>query len=229
VILLVHGGGWWRGSPAIVSHAADYTRRRSDLFKPVAVRYSLHSVARAFRDLASSARYWRLRGCRVFAYGESNGANMVENLASRGLVSAAAAVSPPTDLLSWSYRAHSYRTYGRDLSTPAGRAYAENSSSAPMSWAYLDATPSVLRRMSPSLHPYDARRQAPLLIFQSCDDTVVRCAMNLRYARSDGGGARRPSNRIRYRPVHGDHATPAVKAASFRVSYRWFRYLVRRR
>lgn len=224
VVLLVHGGGWYRGNPSYEDHAVDFTRK-ANLFKPVAVRYSLHSIGRAFQDLADSARYWKRRNCRVFAYGESNGANMVENLASRGLVSAAAAVSPPTDLLSWSYRAISKKTYRVDLSTPHGREYAENPPNNPKSWAYLNATPKVLQRLSPSRQPYNEKRQSPVLIFQSCVDHVVKCKMNRDYAASDNHSR---TNEIRYQPVGGEHATPAVKDAAYKVSYRWFRRLLRR-
>ncbi len=226
VILMVHGGGWYRGDPSYVDHAIRYTKQRGG-FTTVGVRYSLHSVGAAFRDLERAARHWRDRGCRVFAYGESNGANMVENLASRGLVSAAAAVSPPTDLLSWSYPAVSDRTYGEDLSTPHGREYAENPASNPKSWGYLHGTPKVLGNLSPSRHPYNARRQAQLLIFQSCVDHVVKCQMNRDYAHSDQRASSGTSNKIHYKPVGGEHATPKVKIAAFKVSYRWFQKLAR--
>jgi fermentation-respiration switch protein FrsA (DUF1100 family) len=98
----------------------------------------------------------RYRG-RVYAYGTSAGGTLAALLASDGLVSAAAAKAPISDLVGWQWP---LTAYGPDYYETIGASEADR------------------YRLSPLRRP--ARR--PLLVVQGRGDQVVPPAMNRAYA-----------------------------------------------
>lgn len=196
VLLLIHGGGFFGGSPSAMDYAAGIAAADGTFttFQPA---YPLNNLPAAFNRIKEMALALRAEGRPVFAYGDSAGGAIAAWLASRGFVHAAAAKSPPTALRAWHTR------YGRHYATaPPGD---------PHSWRYLRATPQALRAYSSANRP----SLRPLRIFQSCADTVVPCAMNIGFARRDPW--------VSLMGVWGQHDDPGAKAHSFTLGLRWLR------
>jgi acetyl esterase/lipase len=61
----------------------------------------LWDVPAAVQTAVADARRLRERGYRVFAYGDSAGGTLAALLADRGLVRAAVANEPPSNLIEW--------------------------------------------------------------------------------------------------------------------------------
>jgi fermentation-respiration switch protein FrsA (DUF1100 family) len=99
------------------------------------------------------ARY----GSAVYAYGSSAGGTLAALLAGDGLVSAAVAKAPVSDLLRWEWPLSAF-----------GPAYYERI-----------GTPLAARRR---LSPLRRRDRRPLLIFQGRRDQIVPLAMSRQYA-----------------------------------------------
>jgi acetyl esterase/lipase len=196
VLLLIHGGGFFEGSPSAMDYAASIATAQGT-FATVQPAYPLDNLPAAFRRIEDIALALRAQGRQVFAYGDSAGGAIAAWLASRGIVRAAAAKSPPTALRAW----HS----------PYARRYATARPDDPHSWRYLRATAQVLRSYSSANRP--SRR--PLRIFQSCADTVVPCAMNIGFAERDP--------KVSLVRVWGQHGDPVARAHSFALGLRWLR------
>jgi len=194
VLLLIHGGGFFEGSPSAMDYAAGIAAAQGT-FATVQPAYPLDDLPAAFNRIRGMALTLRAQGRTVFAYGDSAGGAIAAWLASRGLVHAAAAKSPPTALRAW----HS----------PYARRYATGQPGDPHSWRHLRATAQALRTYSSANRP--SRR--PLRIFQSCADTVVPCAMNLGFAQRDP--------RVSLVRVWGQHGDPVARAHSFSLGLRW--------
>jgi pimeloyl-ACP methyl ester carboxylesterase len=155
-LLLIHGGSFLFEDPTFEL----LTRAPAEAagFVPHYLRYPLGDMPAAFQ--AARAEALRLRGkygSDVYAYGSSAGGTLAALLAGDGLVSAAVAKAPPTDLLGWSWP---LSRYGPDYYRQIG----------------LD--PISRRRLSPLRRP--ARR--PLLVIQGRADGVVPVAMNRAFA-----------------------------------------------
>jgi len=194
VLLLIHGGGFFGGSPAAMDYAAAIAAVQGT-FATVQPSYPLDNLSGAFNRLEEVALAFRAQGRPVFAYGDSAGGAIAAWLASRGLVRAAAAKSPPTALRAWS--------------SPYALRYATARAGDPHSWQHLRATAQSLRTYSSA----DRTSRRPLRIFQSCADTIVPCAMNIRFAQRDP--------RVSLVRVWGRHADPTAKAHSFALGLRW--------
>lgn len=194
VLLLVHGGGFYAGAPEAMEYAAAIAAD-DGRFATLQPAYPLDDLAAAFERVRDVALGLRAQGRRVYAYGDSAGGAIAAWLASRGYVRAAAAKSPPTALRAWRSR------YARH--------YALAPPGDPHSWRHLRATAQTLRSYSSANRP--SRR--PLLILQSCEDTIVPCAMNVGFAQRDP--------RVSLVRVRGPHGDPDSRAYSFTRGLRW--------
>jgi fermentation-respiration switch protein FrsA (DUF1100 family) len=113
----------------------------------------------AFQAARAEAIRLRARaGNAVYAYGSSAGGTLAALLAGDGLVSAAVAKAPVSDLLDWEWP---LSAYGPDYFERIGL-----------------VAPAARRRLSPLRRP--ARR--PLLILQGRRDRVVPLAMSSAYS-----------------------------------------------
>jgi acetyl esterase/lipase len=194
VLLLIHGGGFFGGDPGYMDYAAAIATEQGQ-FATLQPSYPLDDLPAAFAQMKDLALSLRRQGRRVFAYGDSAGGAIAAWLAARGYVRAAAAKAPPTALRAWdSLFARQYRT------DPA---------SDPHSWRHLSATEDDLRTYSSARRP----SLRPLRIFQSCEDRIVPCAMNVGFAERDP--------RVSLVRIWGAHADPEAKAWSFRHGLAW--------
>jgi pimeloyl-ACP methyl ester carboxylesterase len=156
-LILIHGGSFLYEDPAFES----LTRRRALRagFAPHYLRYPLDDMPAAFQAARAEAVRLRARyGDAVYAYGSSAGGTLAALLAGDGLVSAAVAKAPISDLFDWEWP---LGAYGPDYFERIG----------------LSAV-AARRRLSPLRRP--ARQ--PLLILQGRRDEVVPVAMNREYA-----------------------------------------------
>lgn len=156
-LILIHGGSFLYEDPTFES----LTNRRAIEagFVPHYLRYPLDDMPAAFQAAREEAARLRARyGSSVYAYGSSAGGTLAALLAGDGLVSAAAAKAPISDLLDWRWPLSAY-----------GPEYFERIGLA---------ASAARRRLSPLRRP--ARR--PLLIVQGRRDRVVPPAMNRAYS-----------------------------------------------
>lgn len=155
-LLLIHGGSFLYEDPSFepLTRAA----ARAAGFVPHYLRYPLGDMPAAFQ--AARAEAIRLRatyGSAVYAYGSSAGGTLAALLAGDGLVSAAVAKAPPTDLLGWSWP---LSAYGPDYYERIG----------------LNA--AARRRLSPLRRP----ARSPLLLVHGRRDRIVPVAMSRAFA-----------------------------------------------
>jgi len=194
VLLLIHGGGFFAGDPGYMDYAAAIAAQQGE-FATLQPSYPLDDLPAAFVQMRDLALSLRRQGRRVFAYGDSAGAAIAAWLASRGYVRAAAAKSPPTALRAWA--------------SPFAREYRTDPASDPHSWRHLRTSEEDLRTYSSARRP----SLRPLLIFQSCEDRIVPCAMNIGFAERDP--------RVSLVRIWGAHADPEAKAWAFRHGLAW--------
>lgn len=194
VLLLIHGGGFFTGDPSYMDYAAAIAAQGGE-FATLQPAYPLDDLPGAFAQMKELALSLRRQGHEVFAYGDSAGGAIAAWLASRGYVRAAAAKSPPTALRAWA--------------SPYALRYRTDPPSDPHSWRHLRATAESLRTYSSARRP----SLRPLLIFQSCEDAIVPCAMNIGFAERDP--------RVSLVRVWGAHQDPTAKAWSFRRGLSW--------
>lgn len=155
-LLLIHGGSFLYEDPSFepLTRAA----ARAAGFVPHYLRYPLGDMPAAFQ--AARAAAVRLRtayGSAVYAYGSSAGGTLAALLAGDGLVSAAVAKAPPSDLLDWRWP---LGVYGPDY------------------YRQIGLSPAARRRLSPLRRP--ARR--PLLLLHGRFDGIVPVAQSIAYA-----------------------------------------------
>ena len=156
-LILIHGGSFLYEDPTFEALTRQRALRAG--FVPHYLHYPLGDMPAAFRAARAEAVQLRAKyGTAVYAYGSSAGGTLAALLAGEGLVSAALAKAPVSDLLSWEWP---LGTYGLDYYEQIG----------------LNA-PEARRRLSPVRRP--ARR--PLLILQGREDRVVPVAMNRAYS-----------------------------------------------
>jgi len=155
-LLLIHGGSFLFEDPLFES----LTRARvvAAGFVPHYLTYPLYDLVGAVDAARAEAR--RLNGRhpgRVYAYGTSAGGTLAALLAGDGMVEAAAAKAPVSDLVAWQWP---LTAYGADYYERIGA-----------------ATPDRFR-LSPLRRP--ARR--PFLIVHGRRDRIVPIAMSRQYA-----------------------------------------------
>jgi|GEM_PF-3673864 len=128
-------------------------------FVPHYVTYPLEDMPAAVLTVRAEAKRLRQKfGLRrVYAYGSSAGGTLAALLSGNGLVSAAVAKAPVSDLVSWQWP---LTTYGANYDERIG------------------LTLSARYRLSPLRRP----AMSPLLIYQGRGDRVVPPAMNEAYA-----------------------------------------------
>jgi len=194
VLLLLHGGGFFEGSPEAMDYAAEAAAAQGG-FETLQPAYPLNDLPGAFEQMRDLALALRAQGRAVYAYGDSAGGAIAAWLASNGYVRAAGAKSPPTALRAWHTR--------------YARRYVTALPGDPHSWLHLRATTGAMRAYSSANRP--SRR--PIRIFHGCADTVVPCAMNIGFARRDP--------RVSLVRVPGQHADPVARARSFAMGLRW--------
>lgn len=156
-LLLVHGGSFLFEDP----YFEPLTRQRAiDAgFVPHYVTYPLDSIPAAVEKVRLEAARLREKFglARVYAYGSSAGGTLVTLLAGNGLVSAAVAKAPITDLATWGWPTEKY---------------------GPEYWTSLGLSLAGRERLSPMLRP----ERDPLLIIQGQSDGIVPPEMNDEFA-----------------------------------------------
>lgn len=155
-LLLIHGGSFLFEDP----NFEPLTRQEAvDAgFVPHYLHYPLGDLRGAVTAARTEARRLgeRFPG-RVYAYGASAGGTLAAILAGDGLVRAAVAKAPISDLLGWEW--------------PLGRYGADY-------YERIGTDPAIRRRFSPLRRP----AQRPLLVIQGRNDQVVPAAMNEAFA-----------------------------------------------
>jgi pimeloyl-ACP methyl ester carboxylesterase len=156
-LLLFHGGSFLFEDPVFQPLTA--ARARLAGFVPHYVTYPLGDLPAAVRRAREEARRLRDRfGLdHVYAYGSSAGGTLAALLSGQGLVAAAVAKAPVSDLVGWEW--------------PLGRY-------GPDYYEQIGADLAARYRLSPLRRP----AKNPLLIYQGENDGVVPPAMNVAFA-----------------------------------------------
>jgi len=156
-LLLFHGGSFLFEDPTFEESTEPLAEEAS--FVPHYVDYPLGDLPAALtRARAEAARLRARYGVEdVYAYGSSAGGTLAALLAGEGLVAAAVAKAPPSDLVGWTWP---LSTYGSDYYERIG----------------LDE--EARYRLSPLRRP----EQQPLLLLQGRADQVVPAAMSEAFA-----------------------------------------------
>jgi acetyl esterase/lipase len=156
-LLLFHGGSFLFEDPYFQPATAE--RARAAGFEPHFVTYPLGDLPAAVLQARSEASRLRQKfGVeRVYAYGSSAGGTLAALLAGDGLVAAAVAKAPVSDLVGWEWPLTAY-----------GPAYYEE----------IGADLAARYRLSPLRRP----AASPLLVYQGGGDAVVPPSMNEAFA-----------------------------------------------
>jgi pimeloyl-ACP methyl ester carboxylesterase len=156
-LLLIHGGSFLFDDPHF--QARTEAPAIAAGFTPHYLSYPLGDLPGAVTTAREEAARLRERFGRddVYAYGSSAGGTLAALLAGDGLVSAAVAKAPPSDLFGWEWPLGAY-----------GPGYYEE----------IGANPAVRRRLSPFRRPM----RRPLLVVQGRADRVVPLAMSEAFA-----------------------------------------------
>ncbi len=156
-LLMIHGGSFLFGDPFFAARTEAPAIAAG--FVPHYMSYPLGDLRGAV--LASREEAMRLRGRfgqgDVYAYGSSAGGTLAALLAGEGLVSAAVAKAPPSDLVKWEWPIGAY-----------GPGYYEQ----------IGVDPTARRRLSPLRRPM----KRPLLVVQGRADRVVPPGMSEAFA-----------------------------------------------
>jgi pimeloyl-ACP methyl ester carboxylesterase len=156
-LLLFHGGSFLFEDPHFRPLTAE--RSRAAGFVPHYVAYPLRDMPAAVRRARAEARRLRHKfgRVRVYAYGASAGGTLATILSGDGLVSAAVAKAPVSDLVGWEWP---LGAYGPDY------------------YEQIQLGPAARRRLSPLRRP----ARSPLLVYHGRRDRVVPLAMNEAFA-----------------------------------------------
>jgi len=155
-LLLIHGGSFLGEDPTFPELTLGPATAAG--FETHYLRYPLGDLPGAVRAARAEARRLRTRvGEPVYAYGSSAGGALAAILAGDGLVSAAVAKAPPSDLVNWHWPV---ATFGVD--------YHQR----------VRANPRALYRLS----PLRRRARRPLLVVHGARDGVVPPAMSEAFA-----------------------------------------------
>jgi fermentation-respiration switch protein FrsA (DUF1100 family) len=154
---MIHGGSFLFEDPLFEARTEGQAIAAG--FVPHYLSYPLGDLpgaARAAREEAAQLRA-RFGYDHVYAYGSSAGGTLAALLAGDGLVSAAIAKAPPSDLVGWEWPLSAY-----------GPDYYER----------IGVDPAARRRLSPLRRPM----RRPLLVVQGRGDLVVPLAMSEAFA-----------------------------------------------
>jgi fucose 4-O-acetylase-like acetyltransferase len=155
-VLLIHGGSFLVDDPLFSARTEPAARAAG--FVPHYLSYPLGDLRGAVTAAREEAARLRARfGPEVYAYGSSSGGTLASLLAGDGLVSAAVAKAPPSDLVGWEWPLTAY---------------------GPGYFAEIGADPAARRRLSPLRRPM----RRPLLVVQGRTDRVVPLGMNEAFA-----------------------------------------------
>ena len=155
-LILIHGGSFLYEDPTFEARTKPQAIAAG--FVPHYLTYPLGDLPGAVTAAREEAA--RLRagfGRNVYAYGSSAGGTLAALLAGDGLVTAAVAKAPPSDLLGWEWP---LGAYGPDY------------------YEQIDADLTARRRFSPLRRPM----HRPVLVVQGRVDRVVPPAMNQAFA-----------------------------------------------
>jgi dienelactone hydrolase len=155
-LLLIHGGSFLFEDPTF-----DAVTRQAAVdagFVPHYLTYPLGDLGAAVQAARAEARrLGALYPGRLYAYGSSAGGTLAALLAGDGMVRAAVAKAPPTDLVGWGWP---LAAYGGDY------------------YERIAADSAARVRLSPLRRP--ARR--PLLLLHGVNDAIVPVAMSEAFA-----------------------------------------------
>jgi acetyl esterase/lipase len=156
-LLLFHGGSFLFEDPSFEEATEPLVEEVG--FVPHYVDYPLDDLPAALtRARAEAARLRSRFGTeRVYAYGSSAGGTLAALLAGEGLVAAAVAKAPPSDLVGWTWP---LSTYGADY------------------YERIDLGEVARYRFSPLRRP----ERQPLLLLQGRSDQVVPATMSEAFA-----------------------------------------------
>lgn len=155
-LLLIHGGSFLFEDPTF--EPLTRTTALAAGFVPHYLSYPLGDMPAAIEAARAEAIHLRATyGRAVYAYGTSAGGTLAALLAGEGLVAAAVAKAPPSDLLAWRWP---LGAYGADY------------------YSQIDLTPATRRSLSPLRRP--ARN--PLLLLHGRRDQVVSVAQSVAFA-----------------------------------------------
>jgi pimeloyl-ACP methyl ester carboxylesterase len=156
-LLLIHGGSFLYDDP----YFEPLTRPRALAagFVPHYVTYPLGNLLAAVEKARAEARRLREKFglSRVYAYGSSAGGTLAALLSGDGLVAAAVAKAPVSDLVTWEW--------------PIGKY-------GPEYWENLGVNLADRERLSPIRRP----QRSPLLVIQGRGDNIVPPSMNEEFA-----------------------------------------------
>jgi pimeloyl-ACP methyl ester carboxylesterase len=157
-LILIHGGSFLFTDTTF--HALMDAKVRAAGFVPHYLEYPNHDLPGAVQ--AAGIEALRLRETygadHVYAYGASAGGTLATILAGAGLVNAAVAKAPVTDIPDWQW---AKQRYGADYEQQIGLSGSE------------------AHELSPMYRP----TSSPLLIYQGVDDGIVPPSMDRAYAR----------------------------------------------
>ncbi len=156
-LLMIHGGSFLFDDPLFEARTKALATAAG--FVPHYVSYPVGDLPGAVLAARAEAARLRARFGRdhVYAYGSSAGGTLAALLAGDGLVSAAVAKAPPSDLVGWQWP---LGAYGIDY------------------YARIGADPAARQRLS----PLRRRMRQPLLVVQGRRDRVVPLAMSEAFA-----------------------------------------------
>jgi pimeloyl-ACP methyl ester carboxylesterase len=160
-LLLFHGGSFLYEDPSFEEATEPLVEAAG--FVPHYVDYPLGDLPGALtRARAEAARLRSRFGAEaVYAYGSSAGGTLAALLAGEGLVAAAVAKAPPSDLVEWAWP---LSTYGADY------------------YERIGLSEAARYRLSPLRRP----ERQPLLLLQGRSDAVVPAAMSEAFAAKFG-------------------------------------------
>jgi len=160
-LLLFHGGSFLFEDPTFEESTEPLAEAAG--FVPHYVDYPLGNLPAALtRARAEAARLRSRVGVDdVYAYGSSAGGTLAALLSGEGLVAAAVAKAPPSDLVGWSWP---LSTYGADY------------------YERIGLSEEARYRLSPLRRP----ERQPLLLLQGRSDAVVPAAMSEAFAAKFG-------------------------------------------
>jgi len=160
-LLIFHGGSFLFEDQFL--EPATVARAIAAGFEPHYVEYPLGNLPAAVVKAREEAKRLRAKygKVNVYAYGASAGGTLAALLSGEGLVAAAAAKAPVTDLVNWEWPLTQY-----------GANYYEQ----------IGLSPAARARPSPIDRPV----KSPLLIYQGRADNVVPPAMNEAFAATSG-------------------------------------------
>jgi pimeloyl-ACP methyl ester carboxylesterase len=160
-LLIFHGGSFLYEDQFL--EPATVARAIAAGFEPHYVEYPLGNLPAAVVKAREEAKRLRARvgKANVYAYGASAGGTLAVLLSGEGLVAAAAAKAPVTDLVTWEWPLTQY-----------GSNYYEQ----------IGLSEAARARYSPIDRPV----KSPVLIYQGRADNVVPAAMNEAFAATSG-------------------------------------------